>query len=103
MKEDFLKIIEHFGINNQQRKLQEEIFELQEAITTHELKKSVEYEIPLTEIIGTKEHIIEEIADVCVILRQFMEIYNITQDEISERMANKINRTLERIESWYYE
>lgn len=103
MEEDLLKIIEHFGINNQQRKLQEEIFELQEAITTHELKKSVEYEIPLTEIIGTKEHITEEIADICVILRQFMEIYNITQDEISERMANKINRTLERIESGYYE
>lgn len=103
MKEDLLKIIEHFGVNNQQRKLQEEIFELQEAITTHELKKSVEYEIPLTEIIGTKEHIIEEIADICVILRQFMEYYDITQDEISERMANKINRTLERIESGYYE
>ena len=103
MKEDLLKIIEHFGVNNQQRKLQEEIFELQEAITTHELKKSVEYEIPLTEIIGTKEHIIEEIADICVILRQFMEYYDITQDEISERMINKINRTLERIESWYYE
>lgn len=103
MKEDLLKIIEHFGINNQQRKLHEEIFELQEAITTHELKKSVEYEIPLTEIIGTKEHITEEIADICVILRQFMEYYDITQDEISEKMANKINRTLERIESGYYE
>ena len=103
MKEDLLKIIEHFGVNNQQRKLQEEIFELQEAITTHELKKSVEYEIPLTEIIGTKEHIIEEIADICVILRQFMEYYDITQDEISDRMINKINRTLERIESGYYE
>ena len=103
MKEDLLKIIEHFGVNNQQRKLQEEIFELQEAITTHELKKSVEYEIPLNEIIGTKEHIIEEIADICVILRQFMEYYDITQDEISDRMINKINRTLERIESGYYE
>ena len=103
MEKDLLKIIEHFGINNQQRKLHEEIFELQEAITTHELKKSVEYEIPLTEIIGTKEHITEEIADICVILSQFMEYYDITQDEISNRMINKINRTLERIESGYYE
>ena len=41
MEKDLLKIIEHFGINNQQRKLQEEVFELQEAITTHELKKQL--------------------------------------------------------------
>ena len=27
MKEDLLKIIEHFGIDNQQRKLQEEVFD----------------------------------------------------------------------------
>ena len=92
MKEDLLKIIEHFGINNQQRKLQEELFELNEAITIYEQGNNQSY-----------DDIAEEIADVCVILRQFMEIYNITQDEISERMANKINRTLERIESGYYE
>ena len=92
MKEDFLKIIEHFGINNQQRKLHEELFELNEAITIYEQGNN-----------QSCDDIAEEIADVCVILSQFMEIYNITQDEISERMANKINRTLERIESGYYE
>ena len=32
MKEDLLQIIEHFGIDNQQRKLQEEVFELQKEI-----------------------------------------------------------------------
>ena len=92
MKEDLLKIIEHFGINNQQRKLHEELFELNEAITIYEQGNN-----------QSCDDIVEEIADVCVILSQFMEIYNITQDEISERMANKINRTLERIESGYYE
>lgn len=103
MKKDLLKIIEHFDINNQQRKLQEEVFELNEAITTHELKKSVEYEIPLTEIVGTKEHITEEIADVMVMLEQFKLYYNIENMEIAKIMKNKINRTLERIESGYYE
>ena len=92
MKEDLLKIIEHFGINNQQRKLHEELFELNEAITIYEQGNN-----------QSCDDIVEEIADVCVILRQFMGIYNITQDEISEKMANKINRTLERIESGYYE
>lgn len=103
MEKDLLKIIEHFDINNQQRKLQEEVFELNEAITTHELKKSVEYEIPLTEIIGTKEHITEELADVEVILLQIKEFYRIDSNEILKIMKNKINRTLERIESGYYE
>lgn len=103
MEKDLLEIIEHFDINNQQRKLQEEVFELNEAITTHELKKSVEYEIPLTEIVGTKEHITEEIADVMVMLEQFKLYYNIENMEIAKIMKNKINRTLERIESGYYE
>lgn len=39
MKNDLLKIILHYGVNAQQRQLAEEVFELQEAITTHELKK----------------------------------------------------------------
>ena len=55
MDEQLLKIINHYGINNQQRKLEEEIFELQEAITIYELKNSVQYEIPLTELIATKK------------------------------------------------
>ena len=97
------KILEHFGVNNQQRKLQEEVFELQEAITTHELKKTVEYEIPLTEIIGTKEHITEELADIEVILLQIKEFYRIDGNEILKTMKNKIKRTLDRIESGYYE
>jgi NTP pyrophosphatase (non-canonical NTP hydrolase) len=71
MEEKLLRIIGKYGINNQIRKFNEEAFELEEAIITHELKKSVEYEIPLTEIIGTKEHITEELADVCVMLHQF--------------------------------
>ena len=103
MKRGLLKIIEHFGVNNQQRKLQEEVFELQEAITTHELKKSVEYEIPLTEIIGTEEHIIEELADIMVILKEVQYIYKINSKDIRKIMKNKIKRTLKRIKSGYYE
>ena len=102
MEKDLLKIIEHFGVNNQQRKLQEEVFELQEAI----IKKETEYYFCETTVKKDREnlkHIAEEIADICVILRQFMEYYDITQDEITDKMVEKINRTLERIESGYYE
>lgn len=103
MEKDLLKIIEHFGVNNQQRKLQEEVFELNEAITQKEYPALLRDKKPTELKLFEKEHITEEIADICVILRQFMEYYHITQDEISDRMANKIIRTLERIESGYYE
>ena len=99
MKNDLLKIITHYGVNAQQRQLAEEVFELQEAITTHELKNSVSYEIPLTEIVETKEHIAEEIADVLVLLFQFNEYYGLDIDDISKIMDNKIKRQLERIKN----
>ena len=99
MKNDLLKIIMHYGVNAQQRQLAEEAFELQEAITTHELKNSVSYEIPLTEIVETKEHIAEEIADVMVLLNQFKEHYDITNEFILILMRAKVDRQLERIKN----
>ena len=98
MKEDLLKIIEHYGVNNQLRQFNEECFELIEAIVTHELKSSVEYEIPLTEIVGTKEHIAEEIADVMVMLEQFKLYYDISSEEITDIFWSKVDRQLKRIE-----
>ena len=100
MKEDLLKIIKHYGINSQQRKLEEEVFELQEAITTHELKQSVEYDIPLTEIVGTKEHIAEELADVMVILEQIKLYYEISSEQITKIFWSKVERQLGRISKW---
>ena len=102
MKADLLKIIKHYGINNQQRKLEEEVFELQEAINTHELKQSVKYEIPLTEIVDTKEHITEEISDVLVLLGQIIHYYEIDKKEIKKFLNYKIERQLRRIENKNY-
>lgn len=99
MKNDLLKIIMYYGVNAQQRQLAEEVFELQEAITTHELKNGVSYEIPLTEIVETKEHIAEEIADVMVMLNQFKAYYNIPNETILVFMRGKVNRQLERIKN----
>lgn len=98
MKEDLLKIINHYGVLPQLKYFQSEVFELNEAIITHELKKSVEYEIPLTEIIGTKEHIAEEIADVMVMLEQFKNYYDISSEEITKIFWSKVYRQLDRIE-----
>ena len=92
MREDLLKIINHYGINAQQRKLAEEVFELQEAITAYEN----DYEGLYT--YGT-EHIAEEIADVMVLLLQFSEYYDLDIYDISKIMDNKIKRQLERIKN----
>lgn len=97
MKEDLLKIINTYGVLPQLKYFQSEVFELNEAIITHELKKSVEYEIPLTEIIGIREHIAEEIADVMVMLEQFKLYYDISSEEITEIFWSKVNRQLNRI------
>ena len=99
MKEDLTKIISHYGVNAQQRQLAEEVFELQEAITIHELKNSVSYEIPLTELIDTREHITEEIADVMIMLGQFVYYYDINERNINKIADYKIKRQLERIKN----
>lgn len=100
MKVDLLKIINHYGVNAQQRQLAEEVFELQEAITTHELKNSVSYEIPITEITETRDHIAEEIADVLNLVEQFMYYYDIDfSEEVLEIKHKKVGRQLERIKN----
>lgn len=92
MKEDLLKIISHYGVNNQQRKLEEEVFELQEAITIFENDHetlNVEDEI---------NHIAEEIADVLNLVEQFMYFYNIDfNEQVLEIKHLKVIRQLERI------
>ena len=89
MKEALLKIINHYGVNAQQRQFAEEVFELQEAITQYEEPRRYR---------GT-EHIAEEITDVMCLLFQFSEYYNIDANDISKTLAYKIKRQLERIKN----
>lgn len=102
MEKDLLKIIEHFGINNQQRKLQEEVFELQEIITkTEDRIKFLGNSHTVIE--EYKNHIAEEIVDVMILLEQFFHHYGLDEETLLKIEENKIIRTLERIESGYYE
>lgn len=99
MNDKLKQIINHYGALSQLKYFQSEVFELNEAIITHELKKLVEYEIPLTELIGTKEHITEEIADVMVMVEQFVNYYDIDLYKVGEIMIKKIDRQIERIKN----
>ena len=86
MDEDLLKIFKHFGEKNQLKKLNEECYELSEAILLQD----------------SKEHIEEEVADVLIILGQIMLAYNLDISKINEIKDYKIDRTLTRINIGYY-
>ncbi len=90
-KEDCLKIFEHFGWENQRRKLAEEVNELNDEVLLFEKG------------IGNINDLKEELADCYILLKQFKEAYEITDEELILEVRAKLNRTLERIESGYYE
>ena len=103
MKTDLLKIISHYGVNAQQRQLAEEVFELQEAIIEYENSGCYDEEDSVEFI----NHIAEEIADVMVLLNQFKEHYDITNEFILILMRANVDRQLERIKNevkewWIY-
>lgn len=87
MREQKMEIINFYGIPHQLKKLSEEVYEFQETVL-------LDY--------GSEEcleHIIEEFADIQVLLDQFKEFYEIDDEKIEENKIKKINRTLERIKN----
>lgn len=86
-RNDYKKIIEHYGVRKQLKKLSEEVYELQEAVIEYGL-------MPCEE---NKGNVVEEMADVMVLLKQFADWFEITPENIAEIMLNKVDRTLERI------
>lgn len=90
MKEDILKIINHYGVNHQLRKFQEEVFELNEAIIKAEENLALEKYI---------EHIAEEIADVLHMLIQFILYYEIPEEDIRKVLEYKVNRQSKRVDN----
>ena len=99
MKENLLKIINHYGVLSQLKQFNEEAYELIEAI------RNYEYQYDACEVIGCKEyhiekekeHIAEEIADVLNMVEQFMCYYDIDIKDVIEIKHQKVNRKLERI------
>lgn len=75
---DYERIMQYYGITNQKRKLVEEMGELITAIARND-----------------EENTIEEMADVCVLLNQFLTSY--IGHEIQRIMNEKVARQLDRI------
>lgn len=96
MKNDLLKIINHYEVDNQLKKLNEEVFELIEAIRDYE-EDYIKVDCVEDYVQYAKEHVEEEFADVLVLLNQFLEYYDLNKENIKKIMLQKINRQLERM------
>ena len=82
MRNKLLEIINYYGVIPQLKYFQSEVFELNEAIIKHETA-GCEY-----------QHIIEEIADVMVMLEQFKLYYDISSEEVTEILCSKVDRQI---------
>lgn len=99
MNEKLLKIINHYGINHQLRKFNEECFELIEAIRNHEEQRAI-CEITCSKIHTekAKEFIKEEIADCLNLINQFVLYFNLEDNDIYDICKFKTERQLSRME-----
>lgn len=103
----YLDIINHFGLRSQMKKLNEETYELLEAIDNYEdavLEQEVhDYGYTVDDLNVFRSHIIEELGDVLILLTQFIAKYDIKQSEVDKWMDYKLERTEERIKSNFYD
>ena len=98
----YLSIIEYFGTHAQMKKLHEETFEFLEAVDNYE-DALLEQDkncgcIGAGEVRMFREHVIEEMGDLLLMLTQFIALYKIDKEEIDEYMDYKLKRTLKYIE-----
>ena len=102
----YLDIINHFGYRNQMKKLNEETYELLEAVDNYE-DASMEFNnnedyYSMEEMKVFRDHIVEEMGDVLILLTEFIGKYDIAKHELDKWMDYKLDSTLVRIESGYY-
>ena len=103
----YLDIINHFGLRAQMKKLNEETYELLEAIDNYEdawlEQEGLEPYYTAAEMAIFRDHIVEEMGDVLILLTQFLARYEIVKPELDTWMDAKLDRTKERIKTGYYD
>lgn len=104
LEDKILEIIKHFGVKNQLKKINEEAYELIEAVNDYEEQKCIAVASPVEEkkLPKYKEHVIEEIADLSLLLEQIVLLYEISSAEIEDQRFLKLVRTLKRMKTGYY-
>ncbi len=103
MKNKIIKIANKYGFSKQSRQLSEECAELIQAVSKYyrfRNSKNTRDEI-LTSTEDSNmliQHIVEEIADVEIMLEQIKILLNISNEAVEGIKEKKINRQLARIE-----
>lgn len=96
-------IMNYFGYRNQMKKLNEECYEFLEAVDNYEDLLLVIKDTPEKDKSTAREFVVEEMADMLILLTQFIAKYDIKKSELDRYMDYKINRTLRRIDEKYYD
>lgn len=101
-------ILNYFGIKNQLKKINEEVFELNEAAIEYINKGAIETvcenisyvmaNLLNVEHTDYKKNIKEELADVYLMLKQIQLYFDISEEELQKNIEYKVNRTIKRIE-----
>ena len=87
-----MQIFKAHGFDEQLKKLAEEQFELIEALLTYRIGVGLSSS-------ETRKHVAEEMADCLVLMEQFRQRLDISQDEIKKWYDMKVDRELERIKA----
>ena len=88
------KIINHYGMSKQLYKATEELAELIQALCKWAVTDA---ETNTDKLINLEENIIEEMADVQIMLEQLKIFFAVNPQGFEEKMKYKIDRTLKRI------
>lgn len=92
-----LEIINYYGIRNQLKKLNEECYELIEAVVSADT-----YEMATGDISRDMlSHITEELADCFLLMSQIRQKYGIDQKDIIDVYQKKIERQIHRMNGQY--
>lgn len=82
------KIAEHYGRKTQERQTVSELSELMYVLTRRPDQRQPDW----------TNDLVDEIADVTIMLQQMMYLYDISSDEINERINYKLQRQLTRMD-----
>ena len=101
MREDLLKIVNHYGLKHQLKYIHSEYYELDEAIincNTFDEFAQADMHVYDNNRQYFRKHIAEELSDCFVMLKQFQYYYEIEDKDIERIMKYKIDRQLKRID-----
>lgn len=96
MKKSIVEFCNHYGADHQIKRVQTEIFELNDAIMDYEKAKKSYYTQDFDKL---ADHVAEEFGDVMIMLYQIILSYGITDEQIQKHMIRKIERQKERIKN----